>query len=345
MKLHIHQHNKPIFYWLISGCFLIFLMVIIGGITRLTNSGLSMVEWKLIIGTIPPLNETQWLETFEKYKQFPEYQIINTHFNLEEFKSIFFWEYLHRLLGRIIGIVFIIPFIYFLIKRKLQKKLIYQCIILLLMGSLQGFFGWWMVKSGLVKDPDVSHFRLATHLITAFLTAAYTLWVALGLIKGLTNANSHLSSIKNGLNLLLTVLIIQIIYGAFVAGLNAGFIMNTWPKMGNQWVNDAVFALTPLWKNFTEGLAGVQFLHRYIAIILIGIVVYLWFRATKHALSNIQLLSLKILLSIVFFQFLLGVFTLLYAVPVWLGVVHQVGAFLLLAATVFSLFVFKNREG
>ena len=343
MNISIQQQNKPVFYWLISGCLLIFLMVIIGGITRLTNSGLSMVEWKLIMGMIPPLNEAQWIETFEKYKQFPEYQIVNTHFTIEEFKSIFFWEYLHRLLGRIIGLVFIVPFIYFLIKKRLSKKILLQSIILLLMGSLQGFFGWWMVKSGLVKDPDVSHFRLATHLITAFLTFAYTFWVALGLTENITSKN-YFSPIKRSINLLFVILIFQIIYGAFVAGLNAGFIMNTWPKMGNEWINDAVFAIKPLWKNFTEGLAGVQFVHRYLAVIVVLMVVFSWLKAAKYTLNNIQLLSLKILLSVVFSQFLLGIFTLIYAVPVWLGVVHQVGAFFLLTATIFCMFVFKKMD-
>ncbi|NCP46004.1 MAG: heme A synthase [Flavobacteriales bacterium] len=342
-RLLIQNLNKSIFYWLISGCLLIFLMVLIGGITRLTNSGLSMVEWKLIMGIIPPLNEAQWLEIFDKYKQFPEYQLVNTHFTLDEFKSIFFWEYLHRLLGRIIGLVFIIPFIYFLLKKRLSKKMIIQCVILLGMGALQGFFGWWMVESGLNKDPDVSHFRLAIHLVTAFLTFAYTFWVALGLLTGLNEKNIFFPSLRNSFVVLLIVLIIQIVYGAFVAGLNAGFLMNTWPKMENQWINDAVFAISPLWKNFTEGLAGVQFIHRYVAVIVVAMVVFIWFKAAKFDISKIQLLSLKILLSVVFLQFLLGVFTLVYAVPVWLGVVHQIGAFLLLAATVFGMFVFKRN--
>lgn len=342
MNLHINQQKKPIFYWLISGCLFIFLMVVIGGITRLTNSGLSMVDWKLIMGAIPPLNEAQWQTTFEQYRQFPEYQVVNTHFTLDEFKSIFFWEYLHRLLGRIIGLVFIIPFIYFLIKKKLSKKLIFQSIILLIMGGLQGFFGWWMVKSGLVKNPDVSHYRLAIHLITAFLTFAYTFWVALGLIENLVDKTNYYSSIKKSFTLLFFVLVIQIIYGAFVAGLNAGFVMNTWPKMGNEWINQSVFAIQPLWKNFIEGIAGVQFIHRYVAIVVVVLVVFIWVKAAPLKLTNVQLTSLKTVLIVVFLQFLLGVFTLLYAVPIWLGVVHQIVAFLLLAATVFGMFVFKK---
>ena len=158
------------------------MMVIVGGITRLTDSGLSMVDWKLFIGAIPPLNHADWVDTFNQYKQYPEYQKQNFMFTLSEFKTIFFWEYIHRLLGRFVGLVFIIPFIYFLIKKRLEKSLVIECLILFFMGAMQGAIGWWMVKSGLVNNPDVSHFRLATHLTTAFLTFAYTFWVALKLI-------------------------------------------------------------------------------------------------------------------------------------------------------------------
>lgn len=323
---------------------LIFVMVVIGGITRLTGSGLSMVDWHLLIDAIPPLNEQQWVEKFEDYKQFPEYQQVNFHFTLEEFKAIFFWEWLHRLLGRLLGVVFIIPYFYFIIKKQFSKKLFGQTTILLSLGALQGFIGWWMVESGLVKDPDVSHFRLATHLITAFITFAFTLWVALGLLEPKIDFSTKFIGIKKWLNTLLILLITQIIYGAFVAGLNAGFIMNTWPKMDNQWIHDAVFAIKPLWKNFTEGLAGVQFIHRYLAVIVVGLVVYIWFKAAKLSVNLAQLSGLKILMLIVFLQFLLGVFTLIYFVPIWLGVLHQVGAFFLLAATVYTLFLFKIRN-
>ncbi|HJN63500.1 MAG TPA: COX15/CtaA family protein, partial [Flavobacteriales bacterium] len=214
------KKNKSIIFWLLSGCFLIFTMVVIGGITRLTHSGLSMVNWNLITGTILPLNEVQWQETFELYKTSPEYLKINSHFTLDEFKSIFFWEYLHRLIGRVLGLVFIIPFIYFLIKKKLTQKLKIQSTLLLLMGAMQGAIGWWMVKSGLVDRPDVSHYRLAIHLITAFLTCAYIVWIALPLIFSNNNAgNSKLFRLNIGLFILI---VIQIIYGAFVAGLDAG---------------------------------------------------------------------------------------------------------------------------
>lgn len=335
------RRNKAIVVWLLSGCSLIFLMVVVGGITRLTNSGLSMVNWNLIMGVVPPLNEEQWLDTFEAYKQFPEYQLKNFHFTLDEFKSIFFWEYFHRLLGRLIGLVFIIPFIYFLIKKRLNKRLIIQSSVLFAMGGLQGAIGWWMVKSGLVKDPDVSHFRLAVHLITAFLTFAFTFWVALEQIYGKHN-NAYFPKIKRWINVLSLLVVIQIIYGAFVAGLNAGFIMNTWPKMGQQWIHESTFALTPLWKNFTEGIVGTQFVHRYLAYIIVGLVLYIWLTTAKYKLNEMQVRSVIILLLVVFIQFLLGVFTLLAAVPISLGVLHQVGAFILLGGVTYVSFTFKK---
>ncbi len=337
-----NKDNKPVIIWLLSGCLLIFLMVVVGGITRLTNSGLSMVDWNPIMGFIPPMNDLEWNTAFEQYKQYPEYQIVNYHFTLSEFKSIFFWEYFHRLIGRLIGMVFLIPFVYFIITKKLSKKLKLQSLVLFAMGGLQGFIGWWMVKSGLVKDPDVSHFRLATHLITAFLTFAYTYWVALGLMYN-DEKTIYYKSLRTILFFVFGVTIIQIIYGAFVAGLNAGFIMNTYPKMGDQWINDAVFALTPLYKNFIEGLAGVQFIHRYLAYVVVGLILFFVVKGQGFELTDRQKSASKIMLYVVFIQFLLGVFTLIYAVPVWLGVVHQVGAFLLLTAIVNALHAFRSK--
>lgn len=333
--------NRTVIIWLLTGCFLIFAMVVIGGITRLTNSGLSMVDWKLIMGSIPPLNESEWLETFDQYKQFPEYQKVNTHFTLTEFKSIFFWEYLHRLLGRLIGLVFMVPFLYFLIRKKLSKKLIIQSVFILFMGGLQGAIGWWMVKSGLVNNPDVSHYRLATHLITAFLTFAYTFWVALSLIY--PNIGTSFPKIRKLLYFIFGLTILQIIYGAFVAGLNAGFVMNTWPKMGDEWISSSVTAMSPLWINFIEGIGGVQFIHRYVAYLVVGFIFYLWLISRKLAMNNIQTKGVNLLLTAVFLQFCLGILTLIYAVPVWLGVVHQLGAFFLLASLVFIMSAFRSK--
>lgn len=334
--------HKSVVIWLLIGCVLIFSMVVIGGITRLTESGLSMVDWKLFMGMVPPLNEQDWIETFNQYKAFPEYKEVNFMFTLKEFKSIFFWEYLHRMIGRLLGVVFIIPFVYFLVSKKIKGKLLIQCIIILGMGAFQGFLGWWMVKSGLVDNPDVSHYRLAVHLIAAFLTFAYTFSVALSLIyKGVDPP--YVPFYKRWLPILLLVVIIQIIYGAFVAGLNAGFIMNTWPKMGATWFPESIIAIKPLYINFIDGISGVQFIHRYLAYIVVGLVLFLLLKSSKFQLNKIQRTSLIAILIVVFFQFLLGIFTLLYGVPVWLGVTHQIGAFFLLGTIVYAMSSFRKN--
>jgi cytochrome c oxidase assembly protein subunit 15 len=333
--------HKAVIIWLLTGCALIFLMVVIGGITRLTESGLSMVDWKMFVGMVPPLSEQDWIETFNQYKQYPEYKEVNFMFTLEEFKSIFFWEYLHRLIGRIIVLFFIIPFVYFLIKKKITGKLIGQTVIILAMGAFQGFLGWWMVKSGLIDNPDVSHYRLAVHLIAAFLTFAYTFWVTLSLInKGVERPN--VPFMRKWIIVLFVLTVIQIIYGAFVAGLNAGFVMNTYPKMGDSWIADSVTALEPFWINFIDGIGGVQFVHRTLAHIVVGLVLFVLLKSSQFELNKIQTKGLIGMLVIVFIQFLLGIFTLLYAVPVWLGVTHQVGAFILLGTIVYSLSSFRK---
>ncbi|UII78889.1 COX15/CtaA family protein [Flagellimonas sp. CMM7] len=334
--------NKSVIYWLLVGCILIFIMVLVGGITRLTHSGLSMSDYKLISGTLPPMNELEWQEAFDLYKQYPEYQKLNYHFSLDDFKSIYFWEWFHRVIGRFIGIVFIVPFVFFLITKKLDRPTIKKCVILLVMGGFQGFLGWYMVKSGLVDRPDVSHYRLAAHLTTAFLTFAYSLWVALDLIY--PSKKEVNKSIRNLLRIGLFVLVVQIVWGAFVAGLDAGFIHNHWPLMSEgKLVHETVYIeQQPFLKNFIEGKSGVQFVHRYLAYIVVGIIALLWFRAKKFVLTPLQESGIKTLLALVGLQFLLGVLTLIYAVPLWLGVAHQIGAFFLLAAMTFTLHRFTK---
>lgn len=331
--------NKPIVIWLFTGCLLIFIMVAIGGLTRLTHSGLSMVEWNLF-GSTPPSSDADWQILFDKYKQYPEYQQINFNFSLEEFKSIFYWEYGHRMFGRMIGVVFIIPFLWFLIRRKISKPLLPKLILLLIMGGFQGLLGWYMVKSGLVKNPDVSHYRLAMHLVTAFITFAYTFWVALGLIyPGKVKADHKL---KKLMWIILPVVLIQIIWGAYVAGLNAGMIYNTWPKMGETWIAESVTAMSPWWANFFEGLAGVQFVHRYLAYAVVALVLIAFFRGRKIELLSSQRKALNVLVLAVSCQFILGVFTLMFAVPITLGLLHQLGAFILLGSSVYALHRFNS---
>ena len=336
------RDNKKVIYWLFSGCALIFIMVVVGGITRLTHSGLSIPDYKLISGIIPPINDQQWQEAFELYKQYPEYQKLNSNISLTEFKGIFFWEWLHRVIGRAIGLVFIIPFLYFLITRQLDKSTIKKTIILLILGSFQGFLGWYMVKSGLVDKPDVNHYRLAAHLTTAFVTFAFTLWVALDLIFPIKQTINK--TYRNLIRIGLAILFIQIIYGAFVAGLDAGFIHNHWPMMSEgKFMHETVLTeKTPVYKNFIEGRSGVQFVHRILAFIVVFSVLIIYINGKKIAVSNYQLYGLNSLLILVGVQSLLGVLAILLRVPLWLGIAHQIGAFLLLSSMIFTLHRFSK---
>ena len=336
------KDNKRVIYWLLTGCVLIFIMVVVGGITRLTHSGLSISNYKLISGTIPPMNDMEWKEAFDLYKQYPEYQKLNNHFSLEDFKDIYFWEWLHRFIGRFIGIVFMVPFVYFLIKKQFTKATLKKSIILLALGGFQGFLGWYMVKSGLVERPDVSHYRLALHLTTAFITFSFALWIALD-IKFPEKRAINIS-LRNLIRVSFMLLIIQIIWGAFVAGLDAGFLHNHWPLMNDgKLIHETVYTeQNPFLKNFIEGKSGVQFIHRYLAYIVVSLIVLIWFKAKKTVLTNLQSKILKALLFIVLIQFILGVFTLLFQVPVILGVLHQVVAFLLLAVMTITLHRFSK---
>jgi len=336
------KDNKKVFYWLLVGCLLIFIMVIVGGITRLTHSGLSISNYKVISGTIPPLNEVEWQHAFELYKQYPEYQKLNYDFSLQDFKDIFFWEWLHRVIGRFIGVVFIIPFLYFLLRKQLSRSTIKKCIILLFLGGFQGFLGWYMVKSGLIDRPDVSHYRLALHLTTAFVTFAYTLWVALDIWYPIKKEIQK--KFRDLIRLGLTLLLLQIIWGAFVAGLDAGWIHNHWPLMNDgKWIHETVtIEQDPVWKNFVEGKSGVQFVHRYLAYFVVAIIVAIWFKARQMNLTATQKNGVNILVGLVLLQFVLGIFTLILQVPVWLGVMHQMAAFFLLAAMTFTLHRFSK---
>ena len=333
------KENNYVIIWLLSGCLLLFMMVVVGGITRLTNSGLSMTDWHLVTDTFPPLTDAKWSQAFEEYKKFPEYQKINIHndFTLSDYKFIYFWEWFHRFIGRIIGLAFIAPFVYFLLKKRLSTATIKKCVVLLFMGGFQGFLGWFMVRSGLINDPDVSHFRLALHLTFAFITFAYTLWVALDLIY--PEKKKIEKSLRTIARVALALLLLQIIYGGFVAGLNAGLIHNHWPLMSDgQFIHDSVFLEQKnLFLSFTEGKSGVQFVHRTLAYFVVGMIVLLYFKSMNFALDKAQNNGIKILLLLVFVQFGLGVFTLLYGVPLWLGLIHQISAFFLLTAMTFTL--------
>ena len=318
------RQKKIISLWLYSGLFLVIAMVLIGGITRLTHSGLSIVEWKLIGGIIPPLNETTWQETFSKYQQFPEYQKINKNMILSEFKAIFFWEYIHRLLGRLIGLAFIIPFLLFCKKQWLDKKLKKQLIFLLLLGGLQGFLGWFMVKSGLVDVPAVSHFRLAIHLVTAFALIVYIYWIIMEVEQKEKFPSRKINNFVKGFIILL---LIQIIYGAFMAGLKAGYLLSP-----NSNYFEKVFSYTIRDSNDFSLLNNgfdIQAFHRLFAWI-IAIIAFQIFKKTQY--TNLKKEG-KLLFALVIFQIILGISTLLLRVQIHVAIIHQVFAILVLLST------------
>ncbi len=338
------ESNKKITLWLLSGCFVIFAMVVIGGITRLTGSGLSITEWNVIMGAIPPLNEAQWQEAFEKYKTIPQYQLVNYHFTLEQFKGIFMWEYLHRLIGRLLGVVFLVPFLWFLIKKQLSKDLIRKSLFLFALGGLQGFLGWYMVSSGLTELTSVSHYRLAIHLITAFMTYGFTLWFAFELIYNKAMGVGSCEKLRPLIKITAVTIVLQIVYGAFVAGLHAGKIANTWPTMDGQWIPEGLTAMSPVSKNFFENLLAVQFIHRMLAIAITLLAIWMWIASRKISLNEEQRTGVNYLLLAVSVQFFLGVLTLLSGVNITLAAFHQIGAFLLFSACVYLLFHFRRTR-
>ena len=338
----MNPSNRPVAIWLLCGCFLIFCMVIIGGITRLTGSGLSITEWKPLMGAIPPLNDEDWLIAFQKYRQIPQFQKINYYFKIEDFKSIFWWEYVHRLLGRLIGIVFIVPFLWFYFKDKFDKSTIRKVLFLFLLGGMQGIIGWFMVKSGLSERTGVSHIRLAVHLITAFITFGFTLFFALEILNENKNYPSK-KSIRRFVKILFTIVTIQIIYGAFVAGLHAGKIYNTFPSMNGKLIPEGLFYLQPGWVNFFDNLTTVQFIHRFFAGMIVILTFILFYLSGINKMNGIQKNGILFFMSAVFLQFVLGVFTLLTSVDITLAVLHQAGAFVLFSASVYLLFVFRSE--
>jgi cytochrome c oxidase assembly protein subunit 15 len=337
----VTQFNKSIYYWLFTGCFLVYVMVMVGGITRLTGSGLSIVKWDLWHGTIPPTNDTDWNHVFELYKQSPQFQKVNYDFTLADFKSIFWWEYIHRLLGRVIGAVFIVPFLFFWMTKKLDKVLMRRLIIIFLLGGLQGALGWYMVASGLIDNPRVSHYRLATHLIAAFTVFGYIFWTALEYKQAHT-----VSSSENLLSprviktfrfsyIVFLILILQIIYGAFVAGLKAGYVYNTFPLMEGKFFPEALSL-----GGITDNITTVQFIHRMLAYTVTLCTIYLWWKCRNGAEPWLKR-STNILLLVVLLQFTLGVITILSAVNIYAALLHQTGAFLLFAAFIKHLHLMK----
>ena len=337
--------------WLRCVCLSVVVILVVGGITRLTGSGLSMVDWRPIAGILPPITGNQWNEVFQMYQASPEYQKVNQGMSLSDFKFIFFWEYLHRILGRIVGLLCLVPYLYFLIRGKLSPRMKVFGLTLIGLVVGQGLMGWYMVKSGLVNNPEVSHYRLAAHLSLAFSVFGLAWWMMLSLRRGETPArNLEARWVRPWVLGFLGLLCAQIAYGAFVSGMKAGYGYNTFPMMGDEWKPDALFGLTPYWKNFFEDKFTVQFIHRWMGTVLTAGLLLLGWRAFKSGvLSKLQIVRMKWVLGLVGFQFLLGVSTILLIVQfqVSLPVIHQLVALFLFAALlglVHSLSGNPNRE-
>ena len=313
--------------WLLVCAAFTFAMVVVGGITRLTESGLSIVEWQPLIGALPPLSQAEWEALFAKYRETPQFQKVFSGMDLAGFKSIFWWEYLHRLLGRVIGLVFLLPFLYFYVKNKLSRPLVWKLAGVFVLGGLQGAMGWYMVKSGLVDDPRVSHFRLTAHLGLALLIFAAEFWLALGLLQEKTQ------SIRKTFPLLIVGLVfLMSLSGGFVAGLRAGHAYNTFPLMNGHLVPPETFMLEPWWRNFFWNVAAVQLVHRAFFWLLLVLVPLLWWQARNTGAK----VAAHHLLGLFLIQAALGIATLLLTVPVGLGAAHQGGAVLLLAAALWT---------
>ena len=312
--------HKPIINWLYLSAFMVFAMAVIGAVTRLTGSGLSMVEWRPLIGTLPPLNAEEWARVFTLYQQSPEYQKVNAGMSIDEFKSIFFWEWFHRLWGRLIGLVYALPLLYFWVRNKIPEGYKLKLIIGLLLGASQGLMGWYMVKSGLVDRPSVSHFRLAAHLGLAAVIFCYLLWLAFSI----RNASKGVVTfcLKRHGWIAFGFTFITLIWGAFVAGLDAGLVYNSWPMMGPHWVPPE---LTSAFSILTDPVS-VQFFHRWIAIATAFVVVTFAIRIKSFPLAGTVLLQVG-----------LGISTLITQVWIPLAAMHQAGAFILLGTLIYYL--------
>ncbi|MBJ7417847.1 MAG: COX15/CtaA family protein, partial [Niveispirillum sp.] len=329
--------------WLLACAGMVFVMAIIGAITRLTESGLSITEWKPITGTLPPLNEAQWLVEFEKYKQIPEYQVLNRGMSLDEFKQIFFWEWFHRLWGRLIGVVFAVPLVWFAVKGMVTRPMLPKLVGLFLLGGLQGFIGWFMVQSGLSVRTDVSHYRLAMHLSMALILYALLIQAGLGLRHpGAAHRPDRADLRRHGWAAMVLVSI-TVVWGAFVAGLDAGFAYNTWPLMNGEFAPPEVWNLSPAWLNFLENTAMVQFTHRWLAIATaVAVLSYAWRVGQRADLPEVAKRAALWLSLGIGGQVVLGITTLLLAVPVALGSAHQGGALVVIALLIRSIHTLRR---
>jgi heme a synthase len=324
-----------------------FLVLIVGGITRLTQSGLSIVDWQPIMGVIPPLNEAQWQDAFDRYRQFPEYQQLRRGMTLAEFQFIFFWEYLHRVVARAIGLVFLVPFLFFWLRGYFNRPLVGRALILFGLGAGQGVLGWIMVASGLVDRPSVSHYKLAAHLSLAFIIFGYAVWLARDLKVGLertTVAGPTRRMMSRGLATVGGLLALQVVWGGFVAGLKAGLYHNTFPLMEGRLIPPGLLFLDPALLNFVQNPIAVQWSHRVLGTVLAVAVLGLFVRVARASVDGVARRLNAALLTLMVVQYVLGVLTLIYFVPVTLGVVHQGMAMVIFGVWITWLHHVRNME-
>jgi len=339
------EKHRPVIRWLLCCCGLVFIMICVGGITRLTHSGLSIVEWQPIVGTIPPLTEGDWEVVFEKYRATPEYIQVNKGMSLQEFKGIFWWEYGHRLLGRVIGAAFLIPFLWFIWTRRIQRRDMPKMVGIFILGGLQGAMGWYMVASGLVDDPRVSHLRLTAHLGLAVLIYAAMFWLALNLKHRGTRRGegggegAHLKCAVMAMPILVFCMILS---GGLVAGIRAGFAYNTFPLMNGHWIPPEILLLEPWYLNIMNNMAMVQFNHRMLALVILLLAVSLWFATRSQWKVQRLRHAMRWLLGLVCLQIGLGITTLLLVVPIPLAALHQAGAILVFTASLALAHAFRG---
>ncbi|WP_349967707.1 COX15/CtaA family protein [Wolbachia endosymbiont of Armadillidium arcangelii] len=325
---------KPVAIWLFLCSVMVILMVGIGGFTRLSKAGLSITEWKPITGTLPPLSEQDWLKEKSKYEATPEYKAFNYGMSMEEFRTIYLIEYIHRLIARLTGLVFILPFIYFTLKKRIPKKIVIRLSIALLFGILQAFAGWYMVKSGLVAKPHVSHYKLALHLLLALVIFALLSYQFFD--YQIKPRQTKLKVNTCYIWIILIIVAVQIIFGAFVAGLNAGLIYNTFPLMDGQIIPEDLFYLQPAWLNIFENRATVQFVHRVLALLILVLTVVFTIKNANVKPAYIMLLSVII-------QVILGVVTLLLHIPISIAIAHQMFSFILFGSGLYCLCYLRKQ--
>ena len=334
---------RAVGWWLLSCCMVLLTLVMVGGATRLTESGLSIVDWKPVTGVLPPIGEAAWQAEFTRYQESPQYTAVNRGMALPEFKVIFWFEFIHRLLARLLGLWFALPLLWFWLRGAIPPRLRWPLLGILALGGAQGYLGWFMVQSGLVDVPRVSPYRLAAHLSLALIVYALMLRVGLGLLLPRAKVEAKELARRWPGRVLLSLVAVTIVFGAFVAGLRAGLMYNTFPLMGGHWVPPGLSALEPAWRNLLENPVTVQFIHRILGLTTFTVTLWAWWRMRAIAQDRAQVRSRHALALMVTIQVTLGICTLLWMVPVWLGTLHQGGAVLLLSAAIAAGYCWKTQ--